>query len=66
MATAQVRPKPAWLAEFRRRTALIDCIEMAYTNGCECSVCARLREVGEELGQLFIPPTEAHIRQVRP
>jgi len=51
----KTRKVPEWLKEFRRRTALIDVIALAYESPCECEVCKRLREIGEDLGDLFMP-----------
>jgi len=51
-----VKKIPSWLEEFKRRTLLISAIEKAYTNDCDCEVCSILREAGETLGELFMPP----------
>jgi len=53
---------PAWIGEFKRRTAIIDIIALAYTHNCDCEVCQRLREVGEELGNLFMPSGPETVR----
>ena len=53
---------PSWIQEFKRRTAIIDIIALAYESGCNCEVCQRLREIGEELGNLFIPQTPETIK----
>lgn len=50
--------KPAWLEDWRKRTRIINIIEKAYENNCNCSVCELVRELGEEMGELFrqMPP----------
>jgi len=50
--------KPDWLIEFRRRTALIDVIDTAFSNSCNCEVCIKIREIANELGELFMPKSE--------
>jgi len=45
---------PSWIQEFKRRTAIIEVFAMAYENDCNCLVCERLREIGEDMGQMFI------------
>jgi len=48
---------PGWIKEFRRRTALIEVISKAYENSCECEVCTMLRQIGNDLGNMFMPQT---------
>jgi len=45
---------PSWIQEFKRRTMIIDVFAMAYENDCDCSVCQKLREICEDMGQWFI------------
>jgi len=53
MSKKQASP-PQWISEFKRRIAIIDIIALAYENQCSCDVCKRLRDVGHELGELFM------------
>jgi len=48
--------KPEWLEEFRRRTRIINIIERAFDNNCDCEVCRELRDIAFELADLFMPP----------
>jgi len=48
--------KPQWLIEFRKRTALIDIIELAFETNCNCEVCVRLRKIAKDLGSLITVP----------
>jgi len=50
--------RPEWLDEWRKRTRIIDIIEKAYASNCDCEVCQDVRELGEEMGELFrqMPP----------
>jgi len=48
--------KPEWLVEFRKRTALIDIIELAFDIDCNCEVCVRLRKIAKDLGSLITVP----------
>jgi len=66
MSAQKIVRKPTWLVEFRRRMALFDIIEMAYEDGCNCPVCEKIREFGEELGQVLGPLPGPEVRQVRP
>jgi len=50
------RGRPKWLLEFKRRTRLIEIIDLAFSNPCDCEVCTELREVAHELGDLFTTP----------
>ena len=45
--------KPEWLEDFRRRMAIIDIIDKAFENGCDCEVCVRLRDLAMEMGELY-------------
>jgi len=47
--------RPPWLVEFRKRTAIIDIIDRAFSVNCGCDVCMRIREIADELGELFMP-----------
>jgi len=47
--------RPPWLVEFRKRTAIIDVIDKAFSINCDCLVCMRIREIADELGELFMP-----------
>jgi len=46
--------RPKWLVNFRKQTELIDVIDLAYSENCECNVCQRLRKVAIDLGELFM------------
>jgi len=50
--------RPEWLQDWRKRTRIIDVIEKAYESECDCDVCKLVREMGEEMGELFnkMPP----------
>jgi len=48
--------KPEWLEEFRRRTRIINIIERAFDDNCDCEVCRKLRDIAFELADLFMPP----------
>ena len=45
--------KPEWLEDFRRRMSIIEIIDKAFENGCDCEVCVRLRELAVEMGELY-------------
>ena len=45
---------PEWIREYRRRTMLIEAIAKAYEIECDCEVCQMIREVGDELGEVFL------------
>ena len=47
--------RPEWLGEYRRKTALIDAIDLAFSENCDCGACRKLREAAPELGDLFMP-----------
>jgi len=51
--------RPPWLVEFRKRTAIIDVIDKAFSITCGCDVCMRIREIADELGELFMPQRPA-------
>jgi len=55
LMSKKVASPPQWISEFKRRTAIIDIIALAYENECRCDVCQRLRDIGHELGELFMP-----------
>jgi len=61
----KVSSPPTWISEFKRRTAIIDIIALAYENECTCDVCQRLRDVGHELGELFMPSTPPGTREAK-
>jgi len=48
---------PSWLKEFKRRTSIIDIIADAFETGCSCSVCTKIRQVANEWGDMFLPPS---------
>jgi len=60
---ATVRGKPDWLIEFKRRTMLIDIIDMAFNADCGCIVCEKLRAAAEELGEVLAPPVTRRTRK---
>jgi len=45
------------LLEFRRRTALIDVIDLAFNHDCSCEVCTEIRKIASDLEDLFMPKT---------
>jgi len=47
---------PTWLVDFKKRIALIEVIELAFKNKCDCEVCKKLREIAEDLGKTFSLP----------
>jgi hypothetical protein len=47
--------KPPWLEEFKRKTSIIDLLNMAWDTDCSCPVCAGLRATSGDLGTLFMP-----------
>jgi len=47
--------RPQWLVEFRKRTAIIDVIDTAFSINCNCEVCLKIRGIADELGELFMP-----------
>jgi len=51
-----VHTRPQWLVDFRKRTRIIDVIDLAFDHDCECVVCKEIRALAEELGELFVPP----------
>jgi len=51
--------RPPWLVEFRKRTAIIDVIDTAFSINCDCLVCVRIRDIAGELGDLFMPQRPA-------
>ena len=54
--------KPKWLEEWKRRTRIINIIELAFETDCDCPVCEAVRELGEEMEGLMPPsaPTLAY------
>jgi len=48
--------RPQWLVEFRRRTAIIDIIDQAFEENCDCSICRQLRKVAADLEEFLVPP----------
>jgi len=54
--------KPKWLEEWKRRTRIINIIELAFETDCDCEVCRAVRELGEEMEGLMPPsaPTLAY------
>jgi len=47
--------KPKWLEEWKRRTRIINIIELAFETDCNCPVCEAVRELGEEMEGLMPP-----------
>jgi len=47
--------RPQWLIEFRKRTSIIDVIDTAFSVNCNCDVCLKIRDIADELGELFMP-----------
>jgi len=61
---AKKETKPEWLVDFKRRIALIDIIESAFEDNCDCRVCNELRLVAEDLGKIFrLPEVEQKIER---
>ena len=58
--------KPDWLTDYRRRTRLIEVIDMAFDNNVsDKEVRTALVEAAEELGELFMPPAPPSERRRR-
>jgi len=61
--------KPKWLEEWKRRTRIINIIELAFETDCDCEVCRAVRELGQEMEGLIppsapaLPPTSGGERQ---
>ena len=51
--------KPKWLEEWKRRTRIINIIELAFETDCDCPVCEAVRELGQEMEGLMPPSTPA-------
>jgi len=51
--------KPKWLEEWKRRTRIINIIELAFETDCDCPVCEAVRELGEEMESLMPPSAPA-------
>jgi len=47
--------KPKWLEEWKRRTRIINIIELAFDVDCDCPVCEAVRELGQEMEGLMPP-----------
>jgi len=47
--------RPPWLIEFKKRTAVIDWIDTAFSINCSCDVCVKIRDQAGDLGDLFMP-----------
>ena len=47
--------KPKWLEEWKRRTRIINIIELAFETNCDCEVCRAVRQLGEEMEGLMPP-----------
>ena len=47
--------KPKWLEEWKRRTRIINIIELAFETDCDCEVCRAVRQLGEEMENLMPP-----------
>jgi hypothetical protein len=54
-AKTPVPRRPPWLDEFKRKTAIIDIIALAFDGGCDCPACQALRDTSADLGELFLP-----------
>jgi len=50
--------RPEWLVEYRKRTSIIDVIDLAFSEACDCEVCKKLRETAKYMGELFMPSPE--------
>jgi len=51
--------KPKWLEEWKRRTRIINIIELAFDVDCDCEVCRAVRELGQEMEGLMPPSAPA-------
>jgi len=51
--------KPKWLEEWKRRTRIINIIELAFETDCDCPVCEAVRELGQEMEGLMPPSAPA-------
>jgi len=51
--------KPKWLEEWKRRTRIINIIELAFETDCDCEVCEAVRELGQEMEGLMPPSAPA-------
>ncbi|RLI40205.1 hypothetical protein DRO59_09820 [Candidatus Bathyarchaeota archaeon] len=52
--------KPKWLEEWRRRTRIINIMELAFNCGCDCEVCKALRQLAQEM-EGMMPPTTPQV-----
>jgi len=52
--------KPKWLEEWRKRTRIINIMELAYETDCDCPVCKALRQLANEM-EGMMPPTTPQV-----